>query len=353
MREWATATWTVTAGKRIVVPDSETAPTIIDLYERFATGQYSLKALVAELRAEGVTLRGRRIPKSLVHQILRNRLYMGEFDWDGVTYKGNHEPLVSRECWERVQELLDRRAATKARKVKHNFAFSGLVHCGHCGCLLVGELKKGRYVYYHCTGNRGKCPEPYTRQEVLSQEFMSILREFVIPQPVLDWLADTVVESDRTEQAARERTAKRLWADHERLNARIETMYLDKLDGRITAEFLDQRSAAWRGEQETILRKINVVQSSAPAAVEVAVDAMRFTSRACELFDQQSSSEQRRLLQLLIKNAAWQDGQLRTTLFEPFEILRHSNRESNRKEKEISGAGRDLEIWLPKWDSNL
>jgi len=33
------------------------------------------------------------------------------------------------------------------------------VHCGRCGCALVGEKKKGKYVYYHCTGNKGKCPE--------------------------------------------------------------------------------------------------------------------------------------------------------------------------------------------------
>src|ERR1039458_765814 len=54
-----------------------------------------------------------------------------------------------------------KRVENKTRKVKHDFAFTSLVHCGHCGCHLVGELKKGRYVYYHCTGNRGKCPEPY------------------------------------------------------------------------------------------------------------------------------------------------------------------------------------------------
>jgi DNA invertase Pin-like site-specific DNA recombinase len=333
-------------GKRVISPDPEAAPTIADLYTRFATGQYSVEALVAELRAEGVTLRGRRIFNSLVHQILRNRLYMGDFDWDGVTYEGTHEPLVSRDCWERVQELLDKRAETKTRKVKHDFAFSGLVQCGHCGCLLVGELKKHRYVYYHCTGNRGKCPEPYTRQEVLTHEFLNVLRELVIPQPVLDWLGDAVVESDRTERAARERTVKRFWTDHQRLSARIETMYLDKLDGRITQEFFDQCSAGWCREQDAIIGKINRIRSSAPAPVEAAVDALSLTSRACELFEQQTSSEQRRLLQLLIREAAWKEGKLWTTLFEPFEVLRHSNQESSRKERELSGAGRKSKIWL-------
>ena len=187
----------------------------MELYRRFATGNYSIKALVAELSAEGITLRGRRLCSSTAHQILRKRLYVGDFDWDGATYQGTHEPLVTRPCWERVQGLLNLRVENKTRKVKHDFAFTGLVRCGHCGCMLVGELKKGRYVYYHCTGNRGKCPEPYTRQEALTSEFASLLRDLVIPHPVLDWLGDAVLESDHTEQAAREQTIKRLKARYE------------------------------------------------------------------------------------------------------------------------------------------
>jgi hypothetical protein len=64
------------------------------------------------------------------------------------------------------------------------------------------------------------------------------------------------------------------------------------------------------------------------------------------LFQQQPATEQRRLLQVLIQRAAWKAGALHTKLFEPFEILRHSNQESNRKEKELGGTGRDFGIWL-------
>jgi len=297
-------------------------------------------------------LRGQKLYRSAAHQILRKRLYMGDFDWDGTTYHGTHEPLVTRESWQRVQELLDARAENKTRKVKHDFAFTGLVHCGHCGCLLVGELKKGRYAYYHCTGNRGKCTEPYTRQEVLTSEFANILQELIIPQPILEWLGDAVLTSDQTEQAARAQSIKKLQARYDQIQARIETMYLDKLDGRITQEFFDTQSAAWRREQDGLLLKIQDIQKATPAPIDQAVDMLRLTSRASELFLQQTAAEQRRLLHLVVEKAAWQDGALRTTLFEPFEILRHSNHESDRKEREIAGSGRDLGIWLPRQDSN-
>ncbi|HEV8416255.1 MAG TPA: recombinase family protein [Bryobacteraceae bacterium] len=334
------------AGKRIIVPDPDTAPVITDLFRRFATGTYSIKALVSELRTEGVTLRGRRLCSSTTHQILRKRLYTGDFDWDGTTYQGTHEPLVSRECWRRVQELLDARAENKTRKVKHDFAFTGLVRCGHCGCLLVGELKKGKYVYYHCTGNRGKCPEPYTRQETLTGQFGDILRDLVIPQPILAWLGDAVLESDRTEQAAREQAIKRLHARHEQAQARIETMYRDRLDGRIDAEFFDSHAAEWRREQKAILARICDIQRAAPASIDQAIDMLHLTSRASELFLKQPAHEQRHLLGVVMEKADWKDGTLRTTLFEPFEVLRRSNRESHRKENENAGSGRDLEVWL-------
>jgi hypothetical protein len=111
-------------------------------------------------------------------------------------------------------------------------------------------------------------------------------------------------------------------------------MYTDKLDGRITQEFFDRNSATWRGEQEVLLRKIRNIQTAAPALIDQAIDMLRLMSRASELFLQQSAAEQRRLLQVVVEKAAWQDGALRTTLFEPFEMLRHSNQESYRKEKE-------------------
>jgi hypothetical protein len=133
-----------TNGKRTIIPDADTAPVIADIFERFGAGSHSIKSLVKELNAQGIQLRSRKLHSSLVHQILRKRLYSGDFDWNGTTYRGIHEPLVSRDCWQRVQELLDARAENRTRKVKHDFAYTGLVHCGHCGCLLVGELKKNR-----------------------------------------------------------------------------------------------------------------------------------------------------------------------------------------------------------------
>src|SRR5215213_6181870 len=68
-------------------------------------------------------------PVVTLHKILRKRIYTGEFSYGGTLYQGTHEPLVTREVWERVQEILDGRHERKHRKVRHNFAFPGMVQC--------------------------------------------------------------------------------------------------------------------------------------------------------------------------------------------------------------------------------
>lgn len=73
--------------------------------------------------------------------VLRNRIYTGGFDWNGKAYDGRHKALVSVDLREQVQDILDGRFAKKAKKGRHDFAFSGLISCKTCGCAVVGEIR--------------------------------------------------------------------------------------------------------------------------------------------------------------------------------------------------------------------
>jgi site-specific DNA recombinase len=201
-------------------------------------------------------------------------------------------------------------------------------------------------VYYHCTGHHGKCPEPYTREELLVEQCACHLGELLVPPEVTEWLQAAHVESDLAERAARERAIAQHEAQYERLGARIDTLYTDRLDGRISAAFYDAKAGEIRAQQQTLLRKMEQIRSVAPAPVEAALDLMQLTGRAATLFRQQKGHDQRRLLQTLAKAAAWQGGALRLEFEEPFEMLRGSNRASAQKEKQNSGSGRVSEIWL-------
>src|ERR1700676_3868583 len=87
------------------------------------------------------------------------------------------------------------------------------------------SLRRSRAVYYHCTGYRGKCPEPYTREETLVNRLSGQLRALVIPPAVLDWLKEELVGNDITEQSARSQILRRHRIELDRLQARLDVLY--------------------------------------------------------------------------------------------------------------------------------
>src|SRR3984957_18576376 len=71
-------------GKKVIGPDPESAPIISRLFEWYATGTLSLKEAAQKAKAAGLVNRrsGTPVPVSTVHGTLRNRIYLGEFEWD-------------------------------------------------------------------------------------------------------------------------------------------------------------------------------------------------------------------------------------------------------------------------------
>ena len=149
-----------------------------------------------------------------------------------------------------------------------DFAFSGMVACGHCGRSLVGGVKKGRYVYYHCTGYRGKCGEPYTREETLKSEFANRLRELALPREVLEWLEAEQVNAEKTAQTAQAEAMRRHEADLERLRRRRGMLYEDRLDGRIDAATYDAKVEQIQLQQEQGQERIRGSRASRSALAD-------------------------------------------------------------------------------------
>jgi site-specific DNA recombinase len=341
-------------GKKIITPDPIVAPLVKRLFEWYATGTSSIREVTKMARGAGLVFRKSRnpIPQATVHTLLRNRIYTGDFDWDGRTYRGTYEPLISRELWSRVQEILDRRFAKRNRKSKHEFAFSGLIACGYCGCSLVGEIKKGRYVYYHCTGAKGKCPEPYVRQEILEERFAEVLMALVFDDEVMEWVARALRESHRDERRFHEEAIARLHTEHQRLQDRLDGMYVDKLDGRVDAGFFDRKAAEWRGEQDRLLRTIEEHRSASKTYFDEGARLLDLARQAHRLFREQIASEKRRLLNFVLSNCIWKEGKLHVNYRQPFEMLV----ETSRSHEALVGAGASAdqlsENWLPGLGSN-
>jgi len=92
---------------------------------------------------------------------------------------------------------------------KHDFAFSGILTCANDNCTVTVEIKKQKYVYYRCTGYRGKCNLPYMRQEKLGKQLGQVLRDIQIPDTVLTRLQHALRKEQNTyAEAKREERAR-------------------------------------------------------------------------------------------------------------------------------------------------
>jgi site-specific DNA recombinase len=309
-------------GKKVIVPDPACAPLVTRLYLLCAQGTHSVKELAKLLAGEGLRYRsGNVMNTATVHKVLRNRIYSGEFDWAGRVFQGTHEPLVTRELWNHVQATLDRRLATRGKKTEHGFPYAGLLRCGHCGCSLVGEIKKQKYVYYHCTGFKGKCQEPYLRQEALEAEFSRWLRKLALDQEVVEWISTALRESQADKRQHHEAAVSRLKADHQRLLNRLEALYEDKLDGRIDVAFFDRKSREWRSEQNRLLDAIKEHETANESYMEEGIRILELAQRAGDLFDKQPAHEKRRLLDCVMSGASLKDSALTIEFRQPFDML--------------------------------
>ena len=259
---------------RTIDVDPERAPMIRRIFELYATGEHSL----ITLRKAALNELGLRLARSYFETILKNRFYLGYFVWQGVEYKGTHEPLILAQLFDRVQDVFAGRNKPKHRK--HAFAFAGLLKCAHDGCTVTAERQKGKYVYYRCSHGRGKCSLPYMREQEVSDRMGEVLRGIYVPETV----GETIVASLSSDSArADAERQKRLDATQQRLAAlrsRMDQMYEDKLDGKIDDAFWGRKMNEWREQERRLESELSRFK------VEITADSVLTAKYIFELANQ-------------------------------------------------------------------
>ena len=95
------------SGKRIIAPDPEHRADHHARYSRaFRLASIPSSGWPRHCGARACDPRGRTLNSSLVHHILRKRIYMGDFEFDGTTYQGStshwspvNAGIACRDCW--------------------------------------------------------------------------------------------------------------------------------------------------------------------------------------------------------------------------------------------------------------
>ncbi|MGE0254351.1 MAG: recombinase family protein [Alphaproteobacteria bacterium] len=149
---------------------------------------------------------GRPITNSTAHRILTDPFYAGLIVWNGETYSGAHDPIVTLAEFQHVQRVV--RRPDRPRSYRKEFDFTGLIRCGGCGAQVTAEHKVNRYgahyTYYHCTHQRPAvpCRQGSVRAEELERQIAVFLARLRLPDMIHNLVRDAFRSEDRNPDTA-------------------------------------------------------------------------------------------------------------------------------------------------------
>jgi len=316
-------------GKSIIKVDSTAAPYIQKMFELYATGSYSLRTLRAKMIADGMVYRnGKNFYRSTVENILKNEFYTGMFLWKEKRYENAlHEPLVSKEMFQRVQDVMFN--PNKSRSRKGMFPFTNLIKCGMCSCAFTAELKKGKYIYYHCSGSKGNCKQDYLRQETIDELFSSLFNQLYISDEIQAIIMQGLRESFQDKIAYHNALIDQLEQQIKRLQHRIDQAYLDKLDNKISEDFWQIKTKEWLSEQQNLNIKLFSAKKADVLYLENANFIIELAKNAGQMFKAGNVTKKRRVIDILTSNCVYRDGNIDVELKPVFsEVLKTGKTEN-------------------------
>lgn len=311
---------TTATKERIMAIDPERAPLVKRLFELYATHTQTLDMLHTWSHDNGLWSKyGKPLSRANIEKILKNPVYYGDFFYSGRLYRGTHEPIVHKQLWDEVQRAFKRHCHVNGR-LKRNFLFTGFLTCAVCGCAVVAEIKKKKYVYYHCSKFKKECQSKavYVREEELAKQFEEIVKSIRVPAETIDSIVMALKESCEDKNRFRDEAKANLRSRVDAIQSRINQAYLDKLDGKITEEFWLSKTNEWQEELATLQCQLNAYENVDMPYYESGRKLLELAKHAYQLYLRGTVEEKRKILQLVQSNSKLNNGKLEYHLRKPF-----------------------------------
>ncbi len=342
-------------GGRILVRDEPVASIITEALEGFAFGRFQTQAEVRrflEAHPDFPKPKSGRIAKSLIKDMLQRVLYAGYIDYNkwGISIrKGIHEPLISFETYQRIQERLNTKALAPARtNLAKEFPLRGFVECDDCGSALTSCSSKGRnryYPYYLCCNKECDSYGKSIPRDRLEGEFSDLLAT-VRPSPALFEIASAMFRDIWDQRVA---LAKNLAT-----SLRREIDAADKRISDLIDRVVDTDNATLVSAYETKIKALEMEKMrlterlSEPTRKPTTFDdqfrtAMKFLSNPCIFWDSGRIELQRAVLKMVFSQRLRyaRNGGFRTDNMEelslPFKLLHAPKGQSFAKRYSMVG----------------
>lgn len=321
--------------RKDLMVDPVSAPIVLEIFEKYASGAYSVGKLVKELDMRGIrSKKGKRLYLNNIHHMLCNPFYYGEMQTKYGVYKHNYPPIVSRSLFMKVQEVLGSRKKNPFKtQTRREYIFRGLLKCGYCGCSITPELQKGN-VYLSCTNAKGTCKREYVNEK----KFLDIIKQDVFQKIALNddqisQIVEDLKKSHQHEAKYTERKRTELNRVQEESQSQLDRLLDLLLAKSITPDVYDKKEKELRAKQhDTSLQLEDLVKADTSYHI-TAKTVLSLAQRAEQIFERSEVPEKRRLLNFILQNPTVKGKNVAFTLRSPFDtIVKVSSRPSLLRE---------------------
>ena len=340
--EWATKATcgyrnvTLEGNKSWVELDPDRAPLVKKAFELYATGNWSFKALAKKLADMGLTTNTKSqrpmYASYLEDQIIKNPFYYGEMRYKGKLYPHNYDRIIPKWLFYKCEQVAQSYNKKPFKYGAKAFTFKGLLECGKCGKSLSTYIQK-EHNYVRCHS----CKAVHCREEKLIKQVSKMFKALKIPDEVVQDLTEKLNELHKDEQNFYENNVHRIEADIKKNKKRMEVLYEDRLDGRITHDEYDTMVVDLKRKEADLLGQLQGHSKADEAFLISSSYVLELANRAEELFEKSQVKQQNELLRFVLANASVEGEKLVYKLKNPFAGIVLCNETGN---------------WLGRRDSN-
>jgi len=316
-----------------IEPNGAKADLAIKIFELYATAEYSMFLIRKKLKEEGLFESAgllQPLSRSQIEHILKNPFYYGVMRYNGQLYPHHYKPLITKELFDTVQEV---KASWNKKPFKYAakpFVYRGLLTCADCGCRITFEIKKGKYIYGHCTNHYKNCKSVvWVKEQIITDQVTDFLKSLTLDDSTLEMLLSELKKNHKYKSDYHKRSMDNLKTQYDKIETRVEKMYTDKLDGSITQEMYDTMLARFKKQQEDILDQMDRHNEADEDYYIKASKLLELAKNSYILFEKAQIEQKRRLLNFVFQNSTLRGEKLEITAKMPFDTIIDCNKTQN------------------------
>ena len=192
-----------------LVLDPVTAPIVREIFQRYADGEI-VRTIVEDFNRRGLkTKNGKPFSPNSFNRILKNRKYIGEYQYQDVIIPGGVPAILSDDLFYRVQARLEKnKRAPATAKADVDYLLTTKLFCGLCERMMIGESGTShtgdKHYYYKCAGAKRKlgCKRKAVRKHWIERAAVLVTVQRVLRDEEISRIAEAIVALQEKEDTS-------------------------------------------------------------------------------------------------------------------------------------------------------